>query len=158
MIRRSLIIASTLLAIACVPAAAHTVTQGDLALSDLEVRASLGVNPNTGGYMVVDNKGEADVLVGASCTCAKRVELHTMSHDGGVMRMNKVDSFAVPARGRLALRPGGNHLMLMGTKGQLKAGTEVRMTLKFRRAGTVTANFHVVTAPKPAAADPHAGH
>lgn len=157
MIRRSLALAASLLAIACVPAAAHTVAKGDLTLSELEVRASLGVNPNTAGYMLVDNKGEADVLTGVSCTCAKRVEMHTMSHAGGVMRMNKVSTFAVPAGGRLALKPGGDHLMFIGTKGQLKAGTNVEVTLKFRRAGTVATNFHVVATPT-TSATPHAAH
>ena len=78
-----------------------------------------------------------------------------MSHAGGVMRMDKVASLAVPANGRLALKPGGAHLMFIGTTAPLKAGTDVPVTLRFRRAGSVTTNFHVVTAP---AAGDHAAH
>lgn len=155
MFRRSLALALAALAVACVPAAAHQVTKGDLTLSDLQVRASLGMNPNTGGYMTVNNKGPADALIGASCACAARVELHVMSHEGGIMRMNEVASLAVPANGRLELKPGGAHLMFLGTKAPLKAGTDVPVTLRFRRAGTVTTNFHVVATPS---AGDHAAH
>lgn len=156
MIRRSLALSLAALAIACAPAAAGSATRGDLTLSDPQVRASLGVNPNTAGYLTIENRGPADELLGASCACAARVELHLMSHTGGVMRMDKVASLIVPAGGRLELRPNGSaHLMLIGTKAPLKAGTEVRMTLRFRRAGTVTTNFHVTATP--GAAD-HAGH
>jgi len=153
---RSLALAAALTA-ACAPVQAHAVSLGDLTLGVLEVRASLGRNPNTGGYMTVANRGAADALVGASCTCARAVELHVMSHQGGVMRMDKVDSLAVPARGRLELKPGGAHLMFLGLKAPLKAGTDVPVTLRFRKAGEVTTMFHVVATPSAAAAD-HSGH
>jgi len=150
--RRSLAFALAALAIACAPAAARGVNKGDLTLTDLQVRATLGVNPNTAGYLVIANKGGADALIGASCTCAREVQLHVMEHAGGVMRMNRVSDLAIPANGRLALQPGqAAHLMVMGTKGALKAGTDVDMTLRFRRAGTVTTKFHVVAAAGAAA-------
>lgn len=155
MFRRRLAFALAALVIACAPAASGAVTRGDLTLTGLQVRASLGVNPNTGGYMTVTNKGPADALVGASCTCAARVELHVMSHEGGIMRMNEVSSLAVPAKGRLELKPGGAHLMFLGTRAPLKAGTEVPVTLTFRRAGAVTARFEVVAAPS---AGEHGSH
>lgn len=153
-------IASTLVAaaaLAATAAAAPTAQVGDLTLRSMEVRASLGRNPNSGGYLVIDNAGAADALVGASCACARAVELHVMSHEGGVMRMGEVEALAIPAGGRLALKPGGAHLMILGLKQPLKAGSDVRMTLRFRRAGEVTARFRVTATPA-AGVDAHAGH
>lgn len=138
------------------PVAARDAVKGDLTLSNPELRASLGVNPNTGGYLTVTNKGAADALIAASCTCAREVQMHRMSMNGSVMSMNRVTSLAVPARGKLKLKSGGAHLMVMGLKKPLAEGEKVRMTLTFRRAGKVETFFHVVKVP--GAADAHAGH
>lgn len=155
---RRLAAASVVAAAIAAPVLAHEVVKGDLTLSNLELRASLGVNPNTGGYLRVTNKGAADELIAASCTCAREVQLHLMSMDGGVMSMSRVSRLAVPARGKLELKSGGAHLMVMGLKKPLAEGERVRMTLTFRRAGKVETVFHVVKVPgaaQPAAAAPH---
>ena len=119
------------------------------------MRASLGDNPNTGGYLTVTNSGEgSDRLVAAACACAERVELHTMSTEGGVMRMGQVEGFDVPASGALTLAPGGDHLMFLGLHAPLQAGEQVSVTLTFEQAGEIEAGFDVVTTP----ADAHGGH
>ncbi len=155
---RRVIAAIAVAAVIAAPVLAHEVVKGDLTLSNLELRASLGVNPNTGGYLTVTNRGAADELIAASCTCAREVQLHLMSMNGSVMSMRRVTSLAVPARGKLELKSGGGHLMVMGLKKPLAEGGKVRMTLTFRRAGKVETFFHVVKVPgaaQPAAAAPH---
>ena len=155
---RRVIAAVAIAAAIAAPVLAHEVVKGDLTLSNLELRASLGVNPNTGGYLTVANKGAADELIAASCTGAREVQLHLMSMNGSVMSMNRVTRLAVPARGKLELKSGGAHLMVMGLKKPLAEGGKVRMTLTFRRAGKVETFFHVVKVPgaaQPAAAAPH---
>ena len=127
-----------------VPAAAHQVTQGDLTLTDLQVRASLGQAPNTAGYLTIRNAGHRpDRLLSASCTCAARVELHAHQMRKGVARMVRVRAVAVPSGGEARLAPGGAHLMLFGLKQPVLDGTNVPMTLVFQRAGRVSTNFHV---------------
>ena len=116
---------------------------GALTLTDTQVRASLGTNPNTGGYVTVTNSGTA------------KDRLHEMSDVGGVMKMNKVDGFLVPAGGQLKLAPRGKHLMFLGLKAPVKAGQDVPVTLTFEKAGKVTTAFRVSANP---GADPHAGH
>lgn len=136
---------------ACSPAEApapETDAAPALTLSDAQVRASLGDNPNTGGYLTVTNSGEGpDRLVAAACACADRVELHTMSTEGGVMRMSQVEGFDVPAGGVLTLAPGGDHLMFLGLREPLTAGERVSVILTFERAGEIEADFAVVTTP-----------
>lgn len=130
---------------------------GALTISNPQVRASLGANPNTGGYVTVTNSGAVkDRLIGASCACAARVELHEMADVGGMMKMNKVDGFVIPAGGAITLAPRGRHLMFLGLKAPAKAGQELPVTLVFEKAGKVTTNFRVTATP--GAADAHGGH
>ena len=156
---RILALATLSLALAA-PAAARDVTTGDLTLANPQMRASLGRAPTTGGYVTIRNAGaRADRLVSASCACAARVELHTHQMSGGVGKMTRVSSIAVPAGGTAVLAPGGAHLMFFGLKGRLADGQEQPVTLVFERAGKVTARFHVrvrVEAPGPGAAEHHA--
>ena len=151
-------------ALACsLPAAAHDVQRGDLTLSRLHLRASIGAVNSTAGYVTVTNAGaQADRLVSASCACARRVDLHDTAQQSGMARMTAAPELDVPARGALTLRPGGAHLMLTGLRRPLRDGERVPVTLRFQRAGTVTADFHVMARPGGAdpapAPNPHAYH
>lgn len=98
-----------------------------------------------GGYLRIDNRtGAADRLLGASASgVASAVELHSMSMDGDVMRMRKVDAIDVPAGGTVELKPGGLHLMLIGLSAPLKAHTMVPLVLRFEKAGELRVQMHV---------------
>ena len=89
--------------------------------------------------MTIANTGTAaDRLTGGSTPVAGRVEIHTMSMDGGVMRMRQLkDGLEIPAGGEATLKPGSFHVMLMDLKQPLKAGDTVPLTLTFTGAGTV---------------------
>jgi len=120
------------------------------------VRATLGENTATAGYLAITN-GEAreDRLVAAACDCAGAVSIHTMRHENGRMIMAPLEYLAVPAKGSVELEPGGDHLMLTGLKRPLKAGETVRITLTFASAAPIEAEFPVVSDPK---APAHGGH
>jgi copper(I)-binding protein len=105
-----------------------------------------------GGYLVVASAGPADALVGASSPMAERVELHSMAHENGVMRMRQESALAVPAGGTLALAPGGNHLMLFGLSPGLKPGAKVAVTLSFRSGAKVNVEAEARAPGAPAAA------
>jgi len=118
---------------------AHEYKAAKLTIDHPWVRASLGAVPNTAGYMTIINAGDApDTLIAASSPAVERVELHEHVRDGEVLRMREVEGgIAIPAGGKVAFAPGGLHLMLMGVKEKLKAGTVVDVTLEFKKAGTV---------------------
>jgi copper(I)-binding protein len=109
--------------------------------------------------MTIANSGKTDDrLIGASSPVAAEVQLHTMSMDGGVMRMRQLtDGIAVPAGGMAHLKPGSLHLMFIGLKAPLRRGTHVPVTLRFAKAGSVKVQFPVlpISATGPAAS---AGH
>lgn len=54
---------------------------------------------------------------------------------GGMMKMQKVESVAIPAGKTTKLEPGGYHVMLMKLVKPLKAGETITVTLTFEKAG-----------------------
>ena len=126
-------------AAAAPPAAAVTATQA-------WARATVAGQRAGGGYLTLNGGAAADKLVGASAPVAERVELHSMSMDGDVMRMRQVEAIDVPAGQAVELKPGGLHLMLMGLKQPLQAGSRFPLTLRFERGAPVTLDVAVEAA------------
>jgi copper(I)-binding protein len=60
-----------------------------------------------------------------------------MAQDNGMMRMRQIRGIDVPAQGRVALAPGGLHLMLFDLPAPLSVGTPVRLTLLLADGATV---------------------
>jgi len=95
-------------------------------------------------YVTLTNTGtQADALLSASSDAAQTVELHEVKNDGGVMKMRPVAKIDVPAGGKIEMKPGGYHVMLLGLKHDLKKGDKVPVTLKFERGGEVNAEATV---------------
>ena len=141
---KALALASLLVA-APVLAQAHEVKAGDLTLKHPHMRASMGMSPTTAGYLVIENSGKsAERLVSATCTCAKMVTIHQTEIKNAMASMKALDGLNIPAGGTAQLAPGGAHLMIMGLKAPVKAGTMVNMTLTFAKAGRVTVPFMVM--------------
>jgi copper(I)-binding protein len=151
---RSLLIAAVLTVFAAPAGAAPR-----LKIESPVVRATLGGQTQSGGFVTIVNSGStADRLVGARCACAAEVEIHDMTHEGGIMRMREVAGFDVPARGRLELKPGGRHLMLKGLHAPLADGATIRVVLRFARSGERVVDFKVATNPSRAFAGDAHGH
>lgn len=152
------VIAAGLLASAT---AAQTYRHGGLSLQHPWARETAQGQAAGGGFVtIVNGTRREDRLIGATSPVAGEVQLHTMSMDGGIMRMRQVQGgFAVPAMGTLELRPGANHIMFIGLKRRLRQGERFPVTLRFQRAGRVTVQFAVQavgsTAPMESS---HAGH
>lgn len=96
-------------------------------------------------YMQVKNTGKSPVTLTAATTPAcEKVEVHTMSMDGGIMRMREVTGgVTIPPGETVKFVSGGMHLMLMGLKQQLTPGTTIPMTLTFTGAPAQTVQFPV---------------
>lgn len=111
----------------------------DLSISQAWVRATIGQGNVTAGYFTLDNTGDADDrLLSVSTSVATKAEVHTTSMgEGGVMRMRPVEVLEMPAGEKVALKSGGDHLMLMGISKPLKDGETVVLKLEFERAGTI---------------------
>jgi len=119
-------------------------------------RATPGKAENGAAYATIQSP-TADRLVSASSPVAKKAELHTMSMQGMVMKMRPIDGLDIPAGQPVALKPGGEHIMLMGLNEPLHEGQSFPLTLDFEKAGprTVTVTVEKAGAKGPDSAAAH---
>lgn len=104
-----------------------------------------------GGFGIIVNAGDADRLVSASFPhAAGKTEIHEMAVANGVMTMRPLgNGIEIPASGRIELKPGSFHLMLMDLKAPLIEGQTVEGTLVFEKAGPVAISFPVMAIGAP---------
>lgn len=81
----------------------------------------------------------ANRLTGAATPHATEVQIHDMSMEGGVMKMNALPTgLPLAADEEVRLEPGGKHLMLMGLTGPLAEGSAVALTFTFSGTPAMT--------------------
>jgi copper(I)-binding protein len=112
----------------------RTVNAQQIEVTDAWARATVPGQTVGAVYMQL-RSAKAARVVGVKTPAARRAEIHTSSHEGGVMRMRKLPALELPAGQSVALEPGGNHLMLFDLRRPLKTGERVKLTLVIERAG-----------------------
>ncbi len=154
-----------LVALALVPSAAMAgdVVAGPIVVHQPWARATPGGAEVGGGYLTVENKGSSpDRLMGGSFAASTAFTLHTMTMDGGVMRMRPTGPLEIPPGRSVTLDPSGIHIMFEGLKRGLKQGEAIPGTLVFEHAGAVPVAFEVegigAKGPGPDAKAGHGGH
>ena len=140
--------AVTILAVvlAALPAVAPAQHHGAAALEVAQpwARATPGDAPNGAAYLTIVNHGhEMDRLVGVTSPVSRRVEMHTHTMEGGMMRMRQVSAVEVHPGEPAVFRPGANHIMLIDLKEPLVEGESFPLTLTFDRAGPVETTVEV---------------
>lgn len=129
------------------PVLAAESPKGSIHVEQGWARASAGNAPNGAAFLTIMNHGAtADRLVGASTPASAKAELHNHIMDQGIMRMRQIEAIDLDPGAPVQMRPGGLHVMLMGLKAPLKAGTKVPLTLLFEKAGPVAAEVDVLDA------------
>lgn len=124
-------------------AASAAVAAGNIDVKDSWSRATPpGIKVGV-AYLVIDNRGKPDRLLGASSPVARSAELHVTTMQGGMTQMRHLDSLDIKAGSHTAFAPGGRHIMLIGLKQPLKDGESFPLTLKFEKAGAVKVSVHV---------------
>ena len=90
--------------------------------------------PNGAAYFTLINKNtRARHLIGAASKLSKRVELHTHTHEEGVMKMRKLKAPVTIEPGtKITFAPAGHHVMLFALEKKLKEGDELPLTLIFQ--------------------------
>ncbi|MDE2856772.1 MAG: copper chaperone PCu(A)C [Chloroflexota bacterium] len=82
-------------------------------------------------YMQIENSGASAVVIAAAkSAAAHQVEFHRSVVDDDIARMEAVETLVIPAGERLALRPGGLHIMLRQLKTDLKPGSSIDLHLE----------------------------
>jgi len=83
------------------------------------------------------------VVVSASSPAFGEVSLHETTQVAGVSRMREVERLPLPAGGKVALAPGGLHLMLMQPKQALVEGASVPVAFQLQDGRVIEATLQV---------------
>ena len=91
-----------------------------------------------GAYFEIENRGgDSDRLLRVSTPAAAAAEIHSMTMDGGVMKMRAAAALDVPPHATTVLSPKSYHVML------LDAGETIPLTLTFEKAGVIEVPLRV---------------
>jgi copper(I)-binding protein len=129
---------------------ASTVQAGEITIGSLVVtqawsRATPGGAPVAGGYLTIENKGSLpDRLLSGATDAARKVEIHEIALDEGIMTMRPIDGgLFIEAGKTVKFEPGGRHLMFIGLAAPFREGEQVSVSLAFESAGRVMVPFLV---------------
>ena len=104
----------------------------DVEIDGAYARASIPNVPNSAAFFVIKNNSDKNIAItSANSDIAEKNELHTHIKENQMMKMMKIEKLVVPAKSSLELKSGGDHVMLMGLKKELKAGDEISLELSF---------------------------
>ena len=97
-------------------------------------------------FMTLVNEGnEADRLLAARTAVAEVVEIHETRLEGDVMKMQLLpDGLEIPAEGKVELRPGGYHIMLIGIRHDLNVDDEFTVDLEFEKSAPMAVDVVVL--------------
>lgn len=104
----------------------------DVEIDGAYAMASIPNVPNSAAFFVIKNNSDKDIAItSANSDIAEKNELHTHIKENKMIKMMKIEKLVVPAKSSLELKSGGDHVMLMGLKKELKAGDEINLELSF---------------------------
>lgn len=123
-----------------------------LKVDEARVVATVPGQTVAAAYMTLESPKDARV-VAAESDVADSVQIHTMSMQGNVMRMRRLEALELPAHRVVRLAPGSTHLMLVGLRGKLRPGGNVALRLTVTDAGGAS---RIVSLSLPVVEGPHA--
>lgn len=116
----------------------------ELEIIDAVIHMGPPNSPVNAGYGVLKNNTNAPIeLTTFRSPVFDELQIHEMKFDSdGTAKMMKLEKITIPAKGQVSLEPGGNHIMLINKRRDLKmnenvlvvtiAADEVRYMLKFK--------------------------
>jgi copper(I)-binding protein len=124
---------------------AGEVTIGNLLITQAWSRATPGGAPVAGGYLSIESKGSLpDRLLSGSTDAARKIEIHEMAIEKGIMTMRPIEGgLFIEAGKTVKFEPGGRHLMFIGLGAPFREGEQVSVSLAFETAGKVAVPFLV---------------
>jgi copper(I)-binding protein len=114
-------------------------------VSNAVIAAPAGDSPAAMYATVTNHDTTLDSLVAVSTAAAERAELHEQMTHAGAMMMHPIAALPIAAHARVALAPGGVHVMLIGLRKHLSPGDSITATFHFKRGGAVSTWARVVS-------------
>ena len=123
----------------------NAVNAADLTLSEGWVTAPLTQNASgVAAFVVISNISQKQIsIVGASSDYAKKVQIHRIEHQQGVVKMKPVPSIKVPPNQQITLNADGLHLMLMGLQNMPWDTTDISIQLHLDNGERLTHRFEI---------------
>ncbi|MFT3987667.1 copper chaperone PCu(A)C [Aestuariivirga sp.] len=124
---------------------AHEIKIGEIVIEHPWAREAPMAAGVMAGFMKIKNEGKTDDrLIKATLELAPKVQLHDMKMEGDVMKMFELPGgIAIPAGKTVELKPKSLHVMFMDMTEHPKQGAEIKGTLVFEKAGTVSIDYEV---------------
>ena len=119
-----------------------SVARAEVTVDHPWIRGTVGGQSTTGAFMTIRST-EATELIRVSSPAAASAALHKMVMADSMMSMEPVASLPIPAHGEVELKPGTYHVMLVGLKRRLAAGSSVPLILTFRGVDRVERSITV---------------
>ena len=143
--RPSAVLIASLIGLAVSTAYARDYKAGPLEIAAPWSRATPKGASVAAGYMKISNTGTApDRLISGSSDVAPTFEVHEMTMENDVAKMRPVKGgLEIKPGETVELKPGSFHVMFVGLKKPLSAGEQIKATLVFEKAGTVTIEYDV---------------
>ena len=150
------LILQLILAVSAVPVRAADYDVGTIHIAQPWARATPKGATAGAGYMTITNNGTAPDRVSCVASDASaQCQIHSMTMDGGVMKMRPVEGgLEIKPGETVTLKPASLHVMFLDLKQPLEEGKTVKATLKFDNAGTIDVAYPIaaIGAPAPGAA------
>ena len=120
----------------------------DVQVTDAWARETVAGQSGTAAYATIVNRGSGDDrLLGVSAAAPIAASLHETITEGGVSSMRPLENgLPIPAGATVALKPSGAHVMISGLTAPLRAGEDLKLTLRFERSGDKAVSFKVAPA------------
>ena len=131
----------------------------DLEVQNAWIRTPPPGVPALAGYADFVNTGAKPLVIAslASATFAM-VEVHETVETNGMSRMRAVPKLTIGPGEKVALAPGGKHLMLIQPRSAVQRGNHVVIAIKDGSGCTTSAHFVVQDGPAEAAGAMHHHH
>lgn len=105
-----------------------TLAHAEIKISNAWVKPTMPGQPVAGAYMTLVSDKDIDI-VEVDSPVAGKAEIHSMSMEGNIMRMKRLERLSLKAGKPVELKPGGFHIMLMELNHQIKEGEAVPISL-----------------------------
>ncbi|UZJ59990.1 copper chaperone PCu(A)C [Pseudomonas sp. KU26590] len=138
---------------------AQDYTKGQLSVAQPWSMALPPNAPTVAAYFVISNSGaDADRLESVDSPIAGAAQLHEHISKDGLMKMQHVETVAIPAGGTVTFAPMAYHVMLLDLKDRTRLidGQTFPLTLHFQKAGDLTVDVVVLKQPPDTVAPAHA--
>lgn len=102
------------------------------------------VVPMRAGYMSIENNSDQEQeIIAFQSDAFESVEMHETLMQDGMMAMQQQESFVLPAKSRVELKPGGKHLMLITPKQAMQLGDDINLIVTFSDNSTQAIQLEV---------------